>query len=71
MQRDISKEMATSLMNDSGYAYDISKNLLEAARSMLSVDDPNTRQIQHEVALTDEELAELNDQYDDQEEIHQ
>jgi len=64
--KGISKEMATSLMNDSGYAYDIAKDLLEAMRSLLGPAAPHIKSAQHELTLTPEELAEVEGDEDEE-----
>lgn len=51
----ITPQMATSLMNDSAYAYDVAKNLVQMGEVLFSSHDPEQRDIDHELALSDEE----------------
>lgn len=52
----ITNEMATSLMNDSAYAYDISKNLIAMAEVTFTDRNTNTEQINEEMAMTTEDI---------------
>jgi len=61
----ISNEMATSLMNDSAYAYDISKNLLAMAEIIFTDRSTNTESINEEMAMDDEDVQEILDKKDD------
>ena len=55
----ITPQMATSLMNDSAYAYDVAKNLVQMGEVLFSSHDPEQRDIDHELALSDEETEQM------------
>ena len=55
----ISAQMATSLMNDANYAYDVTKNLIQMGEVLFATTDYDMKLAEREVALTDEELAEI------------
>ncbi|MFC2073558.1 Na/Pi cotransporter family protein, partial [Campylobacterota bacterium] len=55
-ERLITNEMATSLMNDSAYAYDISKNLIAMAEVTFTDRNTNTEQINEEMAMSPEDI---------------
>jgi phosphate:Na+ symporter len=57
--RLISNEMATSLMNDSGYAYNISTNLIAMAEIIYVTDNS-------EMLIEEEDVKEILDQKDEQ-----
>jgi phosphate:Na+ symporter len=52
----ISAEMATSLMNDSSYSYDIARNLISMGSNLFGHDDPDYRNVEQTLALSDEEI---------------
>lgn len=52
----ITPSMATSLMNDSAYAYDVAKNLVQMGEVLFSSGDHAMKQAEREIALTDEEI---------------
>lgn len=52
----ISNEMATSLMNDSAYAYGISKNLIAMAEIIFTERSSEAESLSEEMAITDEEI---------------
>lgn len=56
----ISPQQATSLMNDSGYAYGITKKLVDMALVLFSKGDISLRVTERELALDSEELEEIN-----------
>ncbi len=60
----ITNEMATSLMNDSSYAYDISKNLTEMAEVTFTGRSSNMKSLNEEMALSDEDVQSIIDQKD-------
>ncbi len=62
-QRLISNEMATSLMNDSAYAYDISKNLIAMAEVIFT--NSNVASLNEEMAINAEEIKEILEKKDD------
>ncbi|MCG7997408.1 MAG: Na/Pi cotransporter family protein [Candidatus Thiodiazotropha taylori] len=55
----ISAEMATSLMNDSAYAYDVAGNLIDMARVLFGPMQKELRDVESELMLSEEELDEL------------
>jgi len=52
----ISNEMATSLMNDSTYAYGISKNLIAMAEIIFTERSSEIESLSEEMAITDEDI---------------
>ncbi len=52
----ITNEMATSLMNDSAYAYDISKNLIAMAGILFIDNDSDTKAIREDMLISDEDV---------------
>jgi phosphate:Na+ symporter len=61
----ISNEMATSLMNDSAYAYDISKNLIAMAEVIFTDRSANAASINEEMAMNDEDIEVILEKKDD------
>jgi phosphate:Na+ symporter len=55
----ITNEMATSLMNDSAYAYDISKNLIAMAEVTFTDRNSNTEHISEELAMNAEDIEQI------------
>lgn len=55
----LTANMATSLMNDSTYAYSIAKNLIHVGENLFSVGDPDLKVAEQDIALTDDEVAEI------------
>ncbi|MCU7807941.1 MAG: Na/Pi symporter [Candidatus Thiodiazotropha sp. (ex Semelilucina semeliformis)] len=55
----ISAEMATSLMNDSAYAYDVADNLIQMARILFAPSERELREVENELLLNEEEIGEL------------
>ena len=62
----ITAEMATSLMNDSSYAYDVAKNLIQMGETLFATGDYDMKLAERSVALTDEEVAEIINESDNQ-----
>ncbi len=58
----ISAEMASSLMNDVAYFYDIGSSLINAAESLLVSPDPDTTKSARSISLDDDQLSELTNQ---------
>jgi phosphate:Na+ symporter len=56
---EISAEMATSLMNDSAYAYDVADNLIQMGRILFVSPGDETQDVGGELMLSEEELSEL------------
>jgi len=54
--RLISNEMATSLMNDSSYAYNISKNFIAMAETIFIDRDSEIRSMSEEMLISDEDV---------------
>ncbi|GAB6051497.1 hypothetical protein JCM17960_03170 [Magnetospira thiophila] len=52
----ITAEMATSLMKDATYAYDITKNLIDMGEVLFATGDLSTKQVERELTLTIEEI---------------
>ncbi|MEJ2394366.1 MAG: Na/Pi symporter [Candidatus Thiodiazotropha sp.] len=55
----ISAEMATSLMNDSAYAYDVADNLIQMGRILFVTLGQDPQDVESELLLNDEEMSEL------------
>ncbi len=55
----ITAPMATSLMNDSSYAYDVARNLIAAGESLFGPHDLGMRQAARDMELDDDELNDL------------
>lgn len=61
-ERRIDAETATSLMNDSAYAYDIARNMLAMSRVILARFEPVMHEIEHQLHLDKQELKSVLDQ---------
>ena len=61
----ITHEMATSLMNDRAYAYDISKNLIAMAEITFSGQSSSAGSFNEEMSMSDEEIKEIIKKKDD------
>ncbi|RLA79699.1 MAG: Na/Pi cotransporter family protein [Epsilonproteobacteria bacterium] len=59
----ITNEMATSLMNDSSYAFDISKKLTDMAE-IIFIDSSDMRIIKEDMAMSDEDIETIINQKD-------
>lgn len=57
--KKITAVMATSLMNDATYAYDVAKNLVQLGRVLFTSGDLAMRQVEQDIALTEEEIEEV------------
>ena len=57
--KKITPAMATSLMNDAAYAYDVAKNLLQLGEVLFAKGDQAMKEAEREVALTEEEIDEV------------
>lgn len=55
----ICAEMATSLMNDSAYAYDVADNLMQMARVLFAPTEKELREVESELLLNEEEISEI------------
>ncbi len=62
--RLITNEMATSLMNDSAYAYDISKNLIAMAEVIFVDCNSNMSNLSKEMVINDEDVNSILNQKD-------
>ncbi|MEJ1353882.1 MAG: Na/Pi symporter, partial [Candidatus Sedimenticola sp. (ex Thyasira tokunagai)] len=58
----ISEEMATSMMNDSAYAYDISKNLIDMAEILYAARALELSEAERDIALSDAELGKIEEE---------
>lgn len=56
---DITAQMATSLMNDSAYAYDVAKKLIQMGEILFATGDSEMKKAERSIALTKEELEEI------------
>ncbi len=61
----ITNEMATSLMNDSAYAYDISKNLIDMAEVTFTDVSSNVISLNEELAMNAEDIELILEKKDD------
>ena len=55
----ITAPMATSLMNDSAYAYDVAKNLVQMGEVLFASHDPEQRDIDSELSLDEDEAEQV------------
>ncbi len=55
----ITPAMATSLMNDAGYAYDVANNLIKVGEALFASTDAAMQIAGQDVALSDEEIEEV------------
>jgi phosphate:Na+ symporter len=55
----ITPQMATSLMNDSTYAYDVTKNLLQMGKVLFATGDQHMKDAERAISLNEEELGEV------------
>ncbi len=55
----ISAQMATSLMNDSSYVYDITKNLLQAGEVLFATGDQSMKDVERSITLDEDEIDEI------------
>jgi len=55
----VSAQMATSLMNDANYAYQVTKNLIQMGEVLFATGDYDMKLAERDIALTDEELADI------------
>ncbi len=60
--QQITLQMATSLMNDGSYAYDVSKNLVKMGKILFSTSSIPVREAERSLALDDDEMTELLDE---------
>jgi phosphate:Na+ symporter len=51
--------MSISLMNDSGYAFDVTKNLLQMGEVLFATGDIRLREAERSVSLDEDELDEV------------
>ncbi|MCO4845461.1 MAG: Na/Pi cotransporter family protein [Sulfurovum sp.] len=61
----ITNEMATSLMNDSAYAYDISKNLIAMTEVTFTDRSSSVVSLNEEMAMNDDDIKEILEKKDD------
>jgi phosphate:Na+ symporter len=60
----ITAQMGTSLMNDSSYAYDICRNLLDMGGARFVTRDRDQTSVERQLALSEDELAAVNAEND-------
>lgn len=58
-ENSITAEMATSLMNDSAYAYDVAKNLIQMGETLFATGDLAQKEAERSIALDESELEEV------------
>jgi len=58
-ENSITAEMATSLMNDSAYAYDVAKNLIQMGETLFATGDLELKEAERSIALDESELEEV------------
>ncbi len=56
--------MATSLMNDSSYAYDISKKMIEMAEIIFTDKDEDMKKLTQEMSMSDDDIQSIINQKD-------
>ena len=61
----ISAEMATSLMNDTSYAYGISKNLIQMGEVLFATGDLDMKIAERSLALDEDEMQQILDSQSD------
>ncbi|MEJ1403965.1 MAG: Na/Pi cotransporter family protein, partial [Candidatus Sedimenticola sp. (ex Thyasira tokunagai)] len=59
----ISEEMATSMMNDSAYAYDVSKNLIDMTEILYAARALELSEAERDIALSDAELGKIEEEF--------
>ena len=70
-ERKITADMATSLMNDQSYVYNISRNLIEMGQTLFVSQNKELSDIEKSIQLDDAEIKSLHDRHQsDQEEKH-
>ncbi len=55
----ISAQMATSLMNDSAYVYDVTKNLVQMGEALFAAGDQAMKDAERAITLDEDELNEI------------
>ena len=55
----ITAQMATSLMNDSSYAYDVAKNLIQMGETLFSTSDYEMKKAERSISLTSDEVTDI------------
>ena len=58
-EQHITAQMATSLINDSGYVYDACDNLINAAQLMFAENNPSLHAAEQSIALEETEIEQL------------
>ena len=61
----ISADMATSLMNDTSYAHDVIKNLLQMGEVLFATGDLDMKAVERSIALDEDEMQEILDSEQD------
>jgi phosphate:Na+ symporter len=65
----ITPEMATSVMNDSAYTYDVSMKLIEMAGILFAARGMELREAQHSMQLDDQEMDEIVDEINTEQKV--
>lgn len=58
-EESITPHMATSLMNDAAYAYDVTKNLVQMGEVLFATGMQSMKDVERMIALDDKEIAEV------------
>ncbi len=58
-EESITPHMATSLMNDAAYAYDVTKNLVQMGEVLFATGMQSMKDVERMIALDDEDIAEV------------
>ena len=64
-ENKITPRMATSLMNDAAYAYDVARNLIQMGEALFTTGDLAMRGAERNIALTKEEIGEVRSALDE------
>ena len=57
--KHITAQMATSIMNDSGYAYNIARNLVDMAQTLLAAREADLKDAEQKLALNDADIEDV------------
>ena len=58
-ENQISAEMATSLMNDAGYSYDVARDLVQMGEVLFATGESDLRKAERSLLLDEDETSEL------------
>ncbi len=65
-ENHISAQMATSLMNDSAYCQNICRNLIHLGETLFAASDPDEKEAERSVALSEVEIKEVLEHYSEE-----